>query len=102
MKSLQLLNNGSVIFAEKCINGIKANPDNCLKHLLNSKSIATYLLPLFGYEKMEYVIKKATAENKTIKDILLSESLLTEAEFDKLLQPQRMYKLGYTKDDYEG
>lgn len=102
LKSLQLLTKGSAVFADKCIKGIKANSDNCLKHLLQSKSIATYLIPLFGYDKMEDVIKKATTESKSIKDILLAEGLLSEAEFDKLLQPQRMYKLGYTKEDYEG
>jgi len=102
LKSLQLLTSGSAILADKCIKGIIAKPDNCLKHLLNSKSIATYLIPMFGYDKMEYVIKKATADYRTIKDVLMEEGLLTEAEFDKLLQPQRMYKLGYTKDDYEG
>ncbi len=102
LKSIQLLTSGSTVFADKCVKGIKSSHENCLKHLLNSKSIATYLIPLFGYEKMEYIIKKATSERKTIKDILLAEGLLTEAEFDKLLQPQRMYKLGFTKDDYEG
>jgi len=72
-----------------------------MKHLMQSKSIATYLLPLFGYEKMEQIIQKANQSNSTIKETILSEGLLTSEQFDKLLQPQRMYKLGYTKDDYQ-
>jgi aspartate ammonia-lyase len=100
LKSLKLLTNGSHIFAEKCIKGIKANQENCLRHLLYSKSIATYLLPKFGYAKMEEVISKAVASHKTIKQILLEDNLLTEDEFNCLLKPQKMYKLGFTEEDY--
>jgi aspartate ammonia-lyase len=101
LKSLLLLTNATHIFTEKCIKGIQAKPDNCLKHLLNSKTIATYLIPKFGYDTMEKVIFTATAESKTIKEVLIEDKLLTLEEFDVLLQPGRMYKLGYTKEDYQ-
>jgi aspartate ammonia-lyase len=102
LKSLHLLTNSAKVFAEKCIIGIKANSDNCLKHLMNSKTIATYLIPKFGYDKMEKVIQKAISDKKTVKEILIEKNLLTVEEFELLLQPQRMYKLGFTKDDYTG
>jgi aspartate ammonia-lyase len=101
LKSLQLLTNAAKVLADKCIKGIEAKPENCLKHLMNSKTIATYLIPKLGYEKMEYVIGKAVTESKTVRNILLSEGLLTSEELDNLLQPQRMYKLGFTKEDYQ-
>jgi aspartate ammonia-lyase len=101
LKSLQFLTNAAHIFSEKCVKGIQAKPENCLKHLMKSKTIATYLIPKFGYPKMEEVILKATSEHKTIRDILIMDKLLTTDEFDTLLQPGRMYKLGYTKDDYK-
>lgn len=102
LKSMLLLNNAAHIFAVKCVNGIKANADNCMNHLLKSKSIATYLLPVFGYTKMEEVIRKASEQNLSIKEILIKDGLLNSEEFDSIIQPQRMYKLGYTKEDYIG
>ncbi len=101
LNSLKLLTNASTIFAEKCITGIRANPANCLKHLMNSKSIGTYLLPKFGYDVMEEIIMAAVEERKTIREIILERKLLTAGQFESLFQPQRMYKLGYTKEDYQ-
>lgn len=100
LKSLLLLTNAAHVFAVKCVVDIKANADNCFNHLMNSKSIATYLVPLFGYDKVEDIIKKTIDTDTSIKDVVMSEGLLTEDEFNRLLQPQRMYKLGFTKDDY--
>jgi aspartate ammonia-lyase len=101
LKSLKLLTNSAIIFSEKCINGITANKNNCLKHLMNSKSIATYLIPKFGYNTIEKIINMAVKEKKTVKEVLLEEGLLTDKAFEQFFQPQRMYKLGYTADDYK-
>lgn len=100
LKSIKLLSKASSLFSEKCIKGIKPRINNCRNNVINSTSLATYLIPLFGYDKVEEIIKKATLTDQSIKQIILLEELLTEEEFNELLKPQRMYKLGFSEEDY--
>ncbi len=99
LESLKLLLNITVIFREKCVKGIKANKEKILNNLGKSKTIATVLVPLLGYEKVEEIIKKAERGNFSIEEILKKENILSEEEIKNLLNPKRMHKLGYTKDE---
>lgn len=44
---------------------------------------------MIGYDKAAQVAKKAVKENKTIKEVLKAEKLLTD-EIEKLLDPKSM------------
>lgn len=101
LKSLKLLVNACQIFTEKCITGITANPDVCMQHLQKSNSLATYLIPMFGYRKVEEIITISAAKSQSVKETFISEGLLTSEQFDQFLAPERMYKQGYTPSDYE-
>jgi aspartate ammonia-lyase len=100
LKSLKLLTQAAVVFAQKCITGISPNEENCRKHLMQSRSLATYLLPVLGYDKVEKVLQISDENNKTLKDVILEQGLLSSEQFDELLSPARMSKLGFTPDDY--
>jgi aspartate ammonia-lyase len=100
--TLERLSRACSLFASKCIRGIIANEKNCAESVLRSKAIATFLLPVLGYDKVEEVVKTAEAEGKTIRAIVLEKGLLTEAQFTELMNPRRMFKLGYSEDDYPG
>jgi aspartate ammonia-lyase len=98
--SLGRLSKACTLFADKCVSGIKADPEACLRGLLRSKTIATFLLPLLGYEQVESLVKEADARSITLRQAVLEKGLLSEAQFDGLMNPKRMYKLGYSPDDY--
>ncbi|HOZ01089.1 MAG TPA: aspartate ammonia-lyase [Candidatus Syntrophosphaera sp.] len=100
--SLQRLNAACVLFAEKCVRGIKANAEACRAGLLGAKALATFLLPILGYDTVEEIRETAKSEQRGIREIVLERGLLTAEQFDGLLNPRRMYKLGYSDDDYEG
>lgn len=100
LKSLSLLTQAAKVFAEKCIKGITPNQEACQKHLMNSKSLATYLIPVLGYEAVEKALHASIKSNKPLRDTIIEEGLLTGEQFDSLLTPQRMSKLGFTPDDY--
>lgn len=100
LKSLKLLSRAALIFATKCVTEITPNPDNCLKHLMQSTSLATYLIPVLGYERVETIIRDAMETGRTIRETVISQGLLSAEQFDSYLSPQRMYKLGFTPDDY--
>ena len=90
LESARLLGDACVSFAEKAVDGIKANTENIKKHLDNSLMLVTALNPHIGYENAAKIAKKAYAENKTLKEAAVELGLLTEEEFDKLVDPSKM------------
>lgn len=101
LEDLRLLTNICKLFAEKCVKGIKANREICKSKLLQSKSIATFLVPLLGYSVVEQILVKAAKENISIKDATIAQKLLTPEQFEQIMSPKRMYKLGFSTQDYE-
>ncbi len=101
LDDLRILTNICSTFCIKCIKGITVNQEVCKIKLYNSKSIATYLIPIFGYDKVEQIVRSAIANSCSIKDELLKQKLLTDKQFEELMSPERMYKLGYTETDYK-
>ncbi len=95
LETLEILNSGSSIFRERCIKGITANPDVCKEKLMKSKTIATVLVPVLGYKKVEELIKLSLETKKAVKDLIIEEKLLSEEKLDELLSPKRMYRLGF-------
>ncbi|MBI4412535.1 MAG: class II fumarate hydratase [Deltaproteobacteria bacterium] len=90
LESIELLANGSVMLADKCINGIEANPGRCTELVDKSLMLVTNLNKVIGYDKAAQVAKKAYKENKTVREVVLGEKLISPAELDKLLDPKTM------------
>ncbi len=80
--SINMMRRAFESLAEKCIKGITANPEVCMK--------VTSLNPILGYEKSSAVAKEALRTGKRVYDILLEEKLFTKDELDELLQPKNM------------
>ncbi len=99
IESLNILINITKILREKCISKIKANEKNCKKHVENSNTIATVLVPILGYKRVEELLKIGKEKNKTIKEVLVEENVFSLKEVEDLLNPKRMRKLGYTDDE---
>jgi aspartate ammonia-lyase len=96
MESLEILLRSTCLFVELCINGVKANSNRCMDLALKSKSIATVLVPLLGYNRVEAVVKEAMLSGKTAMETAVSQGLITESQVEDLLAPKRMYKLGFS------
>jgi aspartate ammonia-lyase len=99
LETLKLLNNITKILREKCIKGIKPNIENCKKNIDNSKSIAAILVPLLGYKKVEEIIFESEKRGKSINEILKTKGILNDREISDILNPKKMYKLGYSDED---
>jgi aspartate ammonia-lyase len=94
LESLQLLTDVSAIFADLCIDGITVNKENCEKNLRNSTAAVTVLIGKIGYEKAQKIVQLSIEENKTVKDIAVREKYLTDDEFESLITPEAVNKLG--------
>lgn len=94
LESLTLLHNAVVIFTEHCVKGITPNEEVCKKNVQNSTATITALIPKIGYEKASEVAKKAKDELISIKDAAIKYHILTEIEFEELITPESVCRLG--------
>ncbi len=94
LDSLDLLANGCSILRRHCVEGIEANEEQCRKHVHSSTATATALLPALGYEAVCAIVGRAREQKKSVREIVLSENLLTAARFDELTSPEAVCRLG--------
>ncbi len=87
LHSIEILANAVKVFTEKCVKGIRADKERCRAYFENSVGLATVLNRLIGYEKASLVAKESAATGKTIKEVVHEKGIITEKEWDRLLDP---------------
>ena len=97
LESIRLLAAVSRAFAEKCVDGITANVEQCKAYAESSPSIGTSLNPYIGYERAAEVIKESTKTGRSIRELVLERGWMTDAELDKALDVLALTKGGITK-----
>lgn len=88
--SINILDRGCIILTDRCVSGITANRENCLKMAMQSLGLATALNPVIGYEKAGEVAKKALETGRSIADVVLEEKLVSKEELEEILKPENM------------
>lgn len=86
LQSIELLTAAAGVFAEKCVAGLKANPEVCAGYIEKSLALVTGLVPKIGYDKAAEIAQKAYETGKTIREVVLDEKILPEEELDDLLR----------------
>jgi fumarate hydratase class II len=94
LDSVAILASVSRLLASKCVDGIKANADTCLRYALSSPAIGTALNPYIGYEKAAKVVKTSLETGKDIKTVAIEGGYLSEREADNALDVYSMTKGG--------
>ena len=89
LQSLSLLASGVDNFSKKCVVGLKADRKRCEEMIEKSLALATALTPIIGYEEGARIAKKAYLQNKTIREVVEEERLLSKEELNRLLDPRR-------------
>jgi fumarate hydratase class II len=95
LESIRLLSRVSRLFADRCIAGITANPDQLREYAESSPAIVTPLNRYIGYEEAAKVAKQALAERKTIRQVVLERGYvetgkLTVDQLDEALDVAAM------------
>ena len=85
LQSISILASAINAFSDKCIAGITANREACAAYIEKSLALVTGLVPIIGYDKAAAIAKRAYESGKTIRKVALEESILPEAELDKVL-----------------
>ncbi|WP_058365162.1 class II fumarate hydratase [Haloparvum sedimenti] len=99
LESTELLANAAETFGEKFVAKLEANEDHCADAVERSMALATALNPAIGYDKASKVAKQALAEDKTVREVAVSEGYLTEEEADEVLDPATMTERGILGDE---
>ena len=95
LENISLLNNACILLKANCIDGIEPNEEVCKKYVLNSTATVTALIPEIGYENAALTAAVAVKENISVKQAALKLNFLTEIQFEKLIKPEAVNKLGY-------
>jgi fumarate hydratase class II len=90
LQSIDLLASASVLFADRCVDGITANVERAREYAESSASVVTPLNRYIGYEEAAKVAKQALAERKTIRQVVLERGYvergdLSQAQLDRAL-----------------
>ena len=95
LESIRLLSTSSRLLADRCVAGITANVERMRTYAESSPSVVTPLNRYIGYENAAKVAKKALAEEKTIREVVVEMGFveqgdLTEQQLDEALDVARM------------
>jgi fumarate hydratase, class II len=90
LQSARLIGDACVSFTEKCAVGIEPNLPIIKLHMENSLMLVTALNTHIGYENAAKIAKKAHKENKTLREAAVELGLLTSAQFDEWVRPEKM------------
>jgi len=83
LDSIELLASASRLLAEKCVDGIEANREQCERYAELTLSAATALNPHIGYDKATEIVKEAATSGRSLREVAreagVDESILDEA-----------------------
>jgi fumarate hydratase class II len=94
MGSIQLLADVARSFTEHCVDGIRADEKRIREQMERSLMLVTALAPKIGYDNAAKVAKTAHARGTTLKEEATRLGLVSAAEFDRLVQPDKMTRPG--------
>lgn len=90
LESMELLADAMSSFREHCLEGIEPIEANLLRSVERSLMSVTALSPVIGYEQAAKLAKYAQTNDVGLKEAGLALGLLSEKEFDALLDARKM------------
>ncbi|CCE12000.1 Fumarate hydratase class II (Fumarase C) [Bradyrhizobium sp. STM 3843] len=94
MHSIQLLGDAARSFTEHCVTGIRADEKRIRELMERSLMLVTALAPKIGYDNAAKVAKAAHQRGTTLKEEATRLGFVSEDEFDRLVQPEKMTRPG--------
>jgi aspartate ammonia-lyase len=91
-ESTRILRNATTTLARRCITGITANREHCLRMVRNSLGIATALTPYIGYDEAAKIALEAFERGTSVYDLVTERGVLSQQQLDKILSPVGMTK----------
>jgi fumarate hydratase class II len=88
--SITILTDGCSNFRKFLIEGTKPNLKKIKEYVDRSLMLVTALSPVIGYDKASKIAHYALDNDLTLKQASLKLGFVTEAEFDRVVDPAKM------------
>jgi len=94
LQSISLLASASRLLAEKCVDGIEANREQCESYAELTLSAATALNPHIGYDQASEIVKEAASSGRSLREVAREagvddETLDTALDYRAMAKPHQ-------------
>ena len=89
-QSITLLTDGCANFRKYLVEGTEPNRKKIAEYVERSLMLVTALTPLIGYDKASQIAHHAAEHDQTLKQAALELGLVSEADFDRVVDPAKM------------
>jgi fumarate hydratase class II len=90
--SITIMTDGCVNFRKFLVEGTKPNMKKINEYVERSLMLVTALSPVIGYDRASKIAHYAMDNDLTLKDAALKLGFVTEAEFDRVVDPTKMVR----------
>jgi aspartate ammonia-lyase len=90
LESQELLRTALPAFRTKCVEGITPNKDALARQIDETVGIVTALNPVLGYKQASAIAAEAYQSGRGVIEIIREKKLLTEAQIEDLLDPEKL------------
>ena len=88
--SITIMTDGCTNFCKFLVEGTQPNLEQIKMYVNRSLMLVTALAPVIGYDKASRIAHHAMDKNLTLKEAALDLAYVTEAEFDRIVDPAKM------------
>lgn len=99
-ESLKTLKNAIYTLRVNCIDGIEANVNKLEQDVEQNIGLVTALAPYIGYEMCTKIAHEARKNQKTVREVVLENNIMTAEELDKVLDFKNMIKPGIIDEEH--
>jgi fumarate hydratase class II len=90
--SITLMTDGCTNFRKFLVEGTRPNIKKIEEYVSRSLMLVTALAPVIGYDKASKIAHHAADNDQTLKQAALELGYVSEAEFDRIVDPAKMVK----------
>ena len=90
LQSLAWMTNACYTLRVNCIDGIVPNFERLAAQVETSVGVVTALTPYIGYAAAATLAHTALTTNASIADLVVSSGLMTQADVERVLSPERL------------
>ena len=89
LESIRLLASTARAFAEKCVDGIRANEPGCERSAESTLAAATALNPYIGYDRAAEIVKEAASSGRMLREVAYEKGV-DEETYNKAMDLRTM------------
>jgi aspartate ammonia-lyase len=94
LQSISMMTNVFRVFRTNLVEGLTANAERMKAYVDGSVGVVTAINPHVGYETAARIAREANVTGKPVRELILRDKVLTQAQLDAILDPFEMTKPG--------